>query len=175
MSSTTNVDSPQGDRPHHVVVVGGSYAGLSAIVHLLALADGRKLPTGDNPLTGLDVRLRRRLDLTLIDERDGFCTPRFFLLSHHHDRISRRRACMHCRHTQHASPVSRVACPKEFFFLPLPLTDSWPSTGFDSPYCWRASRSHHAGLCRAILEAVQRIAHPGSARPEHSAGLGYER
>lgn len=60
---------------HKIVVVGGAYGGVSAIINLLAMADGKELPYGGNPLTGLDVPLKQRLEITLIDERDGFCKP----------------------------------------------------------------------------------------------------
>ena len=66
-------DSPYDDqsRPHRIVVVGGSYGGLAAVLQLLKLVDGR------DPSLNLDVRLRQGVEITLIDERDGFCT-RFY-------------------------------------------------------------------------------------------------
>ena len=71
------IDSPQQtihSRPHHIIVVGGSYGGLATVVSLLALADGKELPNGGNPMPGLDTISKQGLRITLIDERDGFCT-----------------------------------------------------------------------------------------------------
>ncbi|KAK7611881.1 hypothetical protein BKA81DRAFT_375608 [Phyllosticta paracitricarpa] len=56
-----------GQEPHRVLVVGGAYAGVAAVLTLLDGADG-KLATGEPPLP----RLRKRIQVTLIDERDGF-------------------------------------------------------------------------------------------------------
>ncbi|KAK8251051.1 hypothetical protein HDK77DRAFT_507518 [Phyllosticta capitalensis] len=60
-------DATASQRPHRVLVVGGAYAGVAAVLTLLDGADG-KLATGEPPLP----RLRRRIEVTLIDERDGF-------------------------------------------------------------------------------------------------------
>lgn len=65
-------DATASQRPHRVLVVGGAYAGVAAVLTLLDGADG-KLATGEPPLP----RLRRRIEVTLIDERDGFCTLSF--------------------------------------------------------------------------------------------------
>ncbi|KAK8168813.1 hypothetical protein BKA80DRAFT_267990 [Phyllosticta citrichinensis] len=54
-------------KPHRVLLVGGAYAGVATVLTLLDGVDG-KLATGEPPLP----RLRKRVEVTLIDERDGF-------------------------------------------------------------------------------------------------------
>ncbi|KAF2138332.1 uncharacterized protein K452DRAFT_234319 [Aplosporella prunicola CBS 121167] len=49
------------EPPHRVVVVGGAYAGMAAVLGLLDGIDG-----------GRGRRPRRRVEITLLDERDGF-------------------------------------------------------------------------------------------------------
>jgi hypothetical protein len=66
MSSTNNGMS----QPLRVLVVGGSYAGLSATLNLLDLCNG-KAPrfTADLEHNPQPVSVK----ITIVDERDGFC------------------------------------------------------------------------------------------------------
>jgi NADPH-dependent 2,4-dienoyl-CoA reductase/sulfur reductase-like enzyme len=62
--------------PFKVTIVGGSYAGLSVLQNILRLNNGEPLiqglPAGNGPELPLGARVRRRIQITLIDERDGF-------------------------------------------------------------------------------------------------------
>ncbi|KFY18694.1 hypothetical protein V493_08406 [Pseudogymnoascus sp. VKM F-4281 (FW-2241)] len=63
------VEKPQ----NRVLVIGGAYAGLSAVIHLLELANGGEhRPTSITlpPITGKP--LRTSVQITMVDERDGF-------------------------------------------------------------------------------------------------------
>lgn len=67
------VEKPQ----NRVLVIGGAYAGLSAVIHLLELANGGEhRPTSITlpPVTGKPLRLP--VQITMVDERDGFCKSR---------------------------------------------------------------------------------------------------
>jgi hypothetical protein len=59
--------------PTKVLVIGGSYAGLAATTTLLDLCRG-KMSTGSISPDGLDTKSRLPINITLVDERDGFCT-----------------------------------------------------------------------------------------------------
>jgi NADH dehydrogenase FAD-containing subunit len=63
-------------QPFRVIIVGGSYAGLSVLQNVLRLNNGepliQALPPGNGPDLPLDARVRRGIHITLIDERDGF-------------------------------------------------------------------------------------------------------
>jgi hypothetical protein len=69
--SSSNGSAP---RPFRVLVVGGSYAGLSATLNLLDLCGG-KAPrfTPDQKSSAQLVPI----DITIVDERDGFCERNF--------------------------------------------------------------------------------------------------
>ena len=61
--------------PHRIFVIGGAYGGLSAIVTLLNILDdkpNRPCPV-DLPVLP-KVRSKQPWLITLLDERDGFCT-----------------------------------------------------------------------------------------------------
>lgn len=66
------------EKPQNrVLVIGGAYAGLSAVIHLLELANGGEhRPTSVTlpPVTGKP--LRTSVQITMVDERDGFCKYR---------------------------------------------------------------------------------------------------
>ena len=59
--------------PTKVLVIGGSYAGLAATTTLLDLCRG-KTSTGSIPPDGVNIKSRSPINITLVDERDGFCT-----------------------------------------------------------------------------------------------------
>lgn len=63
-------------RPFRVLIVGGSYGGLSAALNLLDLSNGQRArfnytPDAKPPASRIPVHI------TIVDERDGFCTPPF--------------------------------------------------------------------------------------------------
>jgi hypothetical protein len=63
--------------PHRVLVVGCAYGGISAIVNLMDLEKGN----ARQPVyPGADFggrKSRNGIDITVIDERDGYCTSPF--------------------------------------------------------------------------------------------------
>ena len=64
MSSNGN-NSEANDRPTKVLVLGGSYGGLSVALNLVKLF--HELPEGDGRQHGPES------DIRIVDERDGFC------------------------------------------------------------------------------------------------------
>jgi hypothetical protein len=63
------------EQPSRVLVSGGSYAGLSVALNLLDLCNG--LPsrfTGEKAAP--DTSKQVPLEITIVDERDGFCKLR---------------------------------------------------------------------------------------------------
>lgn len=67
--------------PFKVLILGGSYGGLSAALNLIDLAEGRAARQGNGVLPGHDGKVP--VDITIVDERDGFCTwwSLFFLIT----------------------------------------------------------------------------------------------
>ncbi|KFX87151.1 hypothetical protein V490_08500 [Pseudogymnoascus sp. VKM F-3557] len=63
------VEQPQ----NRVLVIGGAYAGLSAVIHLLELANGGEHRLTSVPLPPVKgIPLRTPVQITMVDERDGF-------------------------------------------------------------------------------------------------------
>lgn len=59
--------------PHRVLVVGCAYGGISAVVNLIDLAQGKPR---DMVYPGPDMsgkKSRNGVEITVIDERDGYC------------------------------------------------------------------------------------------------------
>jgi hypothetical protein len=68
--------------PHRILITGGAYAGLSAVINLLNLSKGNANKPSHYPLPDLQKRLSRRgLSITVLDQRDGICTLDFSSLS----------------------------------------------------------------------------------------------
>lgn len=62
-----------GQKLTRVLVAGGSYAGLSATLNLLDLCNG--LPTRfSGSKAPVDISQQTPVEVTIVDERDGFCT-----------------------------------------------------------------------------------------------------
>lgn len=61
-----------GQQPH-VVVLGGSYAGVSAVQNMLGLLQGRGLRPSPIPQRIPDLLPVVRPKVTVLDRRDGFC------------------------------------------------------------------------------------------------------
>ncbi|ROV87304.1 hypothetical protein VPNG_10399 [Cytospora leucostoma] len=57
-------------RPFKVLILGGSYAGLSAALDLLDLSEGRAARRGENDVPTHDGNIP--VDITIVDERDGY-------------------------------------------------------------------------------------------------------
>lgn len=69
-------------KPYNIVIVGGSYAGLSASLALIALKDGQTIPfAAYGNYSHLRAAPRvQDLRITIIDQRDGFCMVPFQVL-----------------------------------------------------------------------------------------------
>jgi hypothetical protein len=62
------------EQPFRILVVGGSYGGLSAALNLQDLCRGLAPRCGPKPNEGEHVeRPQYPVDITIVDERDGFC------------------------------------------------------------------------------------------------------
>lgn len=61
-----------GHQPH-IVVLGGSYAGVSAVQNMLGLLQGRGLRPSPIPQRVPDLLPVVRPKITVLDRRDGFC------------------------------------------------------------------------------------------------------
>lgn len=74
MSQTRHASSSMGaDQPHRILVVGGSYAGLSFATSMLDHIAGKPTRPTHVPLPDFAGKTSRRgVELTLLDERDGF-------------------------------------------------------------------------------------------------------
>lgn len=56
-----------------VLIVGGSYAGLSTAVNLLDLGDGLSPRMAQEPYVHHPSVARVNFQITIVDERDGYC------------------------------------------------------------------------------------------------------
>lgn len=59
-------------EPFKVLILGGCYAGLSAALNLIDLSEGRAARQGNGEVPAHDGRIP--VDITIVDERDGYCT-----------------------------------------------------------------------------------------------------
>lgn len=88
MGSITTLPTPVVDSaaplpPFKVLVIGGSYGGLSAALNIQDLCCGRAPRCGEPPKEGEPPleHFQVAVDITIVDERDGFCAhPSFFIL-----------------------------------------------------------------------------------------------
>ena len=80
-SPAAAIDSPA-VPPFRVLVVGGSYGGLSAALNLQDLCRGRPARCGPKPSDGEPQPEGPQfpVEITIIDERDGFCAFLLLLL-----------------------------------------------------------------------------------------------
>ena len=62
-------------KPFHVLVLGGSYAGLAATVNLLDLCQGKACRFAARYGNAVDGGEEQKVPvrITIVDERDGFC------------------------------------------------------------------------------------------------------
>ena len=78
LSRTAMAAAKATSSPPHVVIVGGAYAGLSALNSLISLSNGKGLPVGKKgapPVSSNEAppgALQKKPRYTLLDERDGF-------------------------------------------------------------------------------------------------------
>jgi thioredoxin reductase len=57
-----------------VLVIGGSYSGLAATVNLIDLCDGKQPRFTSTPTDVVSPKTKLPIDITIVDERDGYCT-----------------------------------------------------------------------------------------------------
>jgi hypothetical protein len=57
-----------------VLVIGGSYSGLAATVNLVDLCDGKQPRFTSIPTDVVSPKTKLPIDITIVDERDGYCT-----------------------------------------------------------------------------------------------------
>lgn len=86
-------------NPHRVLIVGCAYGGISAVINLLEYSQGKARQSVYPGPDFKGAKCNRDIEITVIDERDGYCaspTPtlaealvRFRRLSIHY-----RRSCM---------------------------------------------------------------------------------
>lgn len=75
MATPIRIDSPlySGSQPHRVLVVGGSYGGLTFVSNLLDIVDGKPSRPYHRPIPDFEGRTSERgVEIILLDERDGF-------------------------------------------------------------------------------------------------------
>lgn len=72
-------DSASTSGPFKVLVLGGCYAGLSAALNLVDLAEGRAARQGSGVAPGHDGKIP--VEVTVVDERDGYCMSFLFCFS----------------------------------------------------------------------------------------------
>jgi hypothetical protein len=64
---------PDSSAPVRIFIAGGSYAGLSACLNLLDLAAGRSPRMSGDEYPHVDDYKTMNVEITIADERDGFC------------------------------------------------------------------------------------------------------
>lgn len=64
-------DSSASSGPFRVLILGGCYGGLSTALNLLDLSEGRAARQGSGVVPGHDGKIP--IEVTIVDERDGFC------------------------------------------------------------------------------------------------------
>jgi len=64
----------QNFHAYNILIIGGSYAGLSAAVNLLDLHRGSQPRQSREPYIHQRQLPKHDIKITIIDERDGFCT-----------------------------------------------------------------------------------------------------
>lgn len=69
-------DSSATSGPFKVLILGGCYGGLSAALNLIDLSEGRAARQGSGVVPGHDGKIP--IEVTIVDERDGFCTYLFY-------------------------------------------------------------------------------------------------
>lgn len=60
-------------NPHRVLIVGCAYGGISAVVNLLDLAQGKPRDTVYPTPNMSGKKSKQGVEITVIDERDGYC------------------------------------------------------------------------------------------------------
>jgi hypothetical protein len=73
---TDTVGNLRLSSPHRILVVGCAYGGISAVINLLKYSQG---DARQSVYPGPDfkgARSSRGIEITVIDERDGYCTSR---------------------------------------------------------------------------------------------------
>lgn len=68
-------------NPHRVLVVGCAYGGISAVINLLECAQGKPRESYYPGPDFKNARSKRGVEITVIDERDGYCASCSLFLS----------------------------------------------------------------------------------------------
>lgn len=79
-------DSSATSGPFRVLILGGCYGGLSTALNLLDLSEGRAARQGSGVVPGHDGKIP--IEVTIVDERDGFCMYIYLLYSDDHPSTS---------------------------------------------------------------------------------------
>jgi len=78
LSPITNL-SLSNSAPHRILIVGGAYAGITAVLNLLDLQEGKQERPAAFPLPKFGgAKSNRGIKITVVDERDGFCKFGYF-------------------------------------------------------------------------------------------------
>lgn len=78
----SNDGVPTVARSFRVLIIGGSYGGLAAALTLIDLSRGRPARFNYSP-DATPPSHRIPIQITIVDERDGYCMPPSPLPSHH--------------------------------------------------------------------------------------------
>jgi len=74
-----------GKQPWRILIVGAAYGGITALMHFIDLCNGKQRPDHRTDVPKFEGAIPERgVDVTVLDERDGFCTyhlPFFRLFS----------------------------------------------------------------------------------------------
>lgn len=62
------------NQPWRILIVGAAYGGITALMHFIDLCNGRTRPSHRDDLPKFEGEVPERgVNVTVIDERDGFC------------------------------------------------------------------------------------------------------
>lgn len=72
ITMTTDISIKSEERPVRILILGGSYGGMAAAMNLSDLCAGKRSRFG---LGNVKPGHRIPVEITTLDERDGYCTP----------------------------------------------------------------------------------------------------
>lgn len=70
---TNGLSSLALSNPHRILIVGCAYGGISAVLNLLDYSQGKARPSVYPGPDFKGARTSRGVEITVIDERDGYC------------------------------------------------------------------------------------------------------
>jgi hypothetical protein len=68
-------------NPHRILVVGCAYGGISAVLNLLEYSQGKARQSVYPGPDFKGIKCSRGVEITVIDERDGYCTSSILMLT----------------------------------------------------------------------------------------------